>query len=480
MENVTILDLIKSVGSYNNNLDDINKIMKAYHLASELHKKQFRESGEPYIIHPLGVAYTLSELEMDADTIIAGILHDVIEDTNITKTEIEEMFGYDVANLVDGVTKISKMNFSSKEEMRLANTRKIIGSMINDIRIIVIKLADRLHNMRTLQYKREFKQKENSLETMEIFVPIAYQIGAYRIKSELEDISFHYLMPNIYQQIEHEIESITEKSKPTINGMLYDIYNILNEKELPVDIKVRAKNIYGVYKRKKQGHNLENIHDLISFKIMTDEIDNCYLLLRWIHELYRPINNRFKDYICNPKTNLYQSLHTTVFAPDERLIQMQIRTYDMDKIASFGLASYWNMNSENTREKMQEELAKKYQFYSSLLEINKAFGDNKDFLLQIKQELFSDKVYVYNSKGDIIELPKGSTIIDFAYQKGKEFGDNVLGAIVNEEPVSINYILENKDRVKVITDSLVKPEEKWLEHVKTTKAKRLIREYCGK
>ena len=297
---VTFDDLINNIKMYNSNAEELELIKKAYDYASYFHSGQKRQSGEDYIIHPLNVAYILSNMHSDTDTICASLLHDTLEDTSITKEDIAHEFNDTIANLVDGVTKISKLNFLSKEEQNLANTRKIITGMMNDVRIIIIILADRLHNMRTLEYKSNFKQKENSLETMEIFVPLAYYIGQYRIKSELEDISFSYLKPNTYKRV------LDAKNK-----LEKDNYSYLEEKIIN-EIKIRTKNIYGIYKRMKETGNIYKVHDLFALKIMIDEIDNCYRTLGVVHSLYHPINNKFKDYISTPKTNLYQSLHTTV------------------------------------------------------------------------------------------------------------------------------------------------------------------------
>lgn len=458
--------------------EEICEIEKAYELAKSLHDNQFRQSGEPYITHPISVAIILSEMKADKDTICAGLLHDTIEDTDITKDEIARMFNIDVANLVDGVTKISKLNFSSKQDRSLANTRKIIASITEDVRIIIVKLADRLHNMRTLEYKTEFKQKENALETMEIFVPLAYYIGAYRIKSELEDLSLKYLKPDEYKKAEEIHFAVQEDSKQCLEEMLFVIHSILSDNNIPNEIKARTKNIYGLYKKLSEGKKLEDIHDLLSLKIMVDEISNCYLSLGLVHSKYNPINYRFKDYICNPKTNMYRSLHTTVFGEEDRLVQTQIRTFEMDEVASFGLTSYWNQNKENAREKMQQDLKDKYQFFKSLSEINTTFGDNQEFLTQIKRELFTDKIYVYTTKGDIIELPKGSTPIDFAYRIHTDIGNSMIGAIVNDDKVSIYDELHNKDRVRIITSKLsMGPGRDWEDRAQTTNAKRKIRDF---
>ena len=476
MENDILQDLIDKLNEYNS--EEVEVIKKAYEYAKKLHEGQYRQSGEPYINHPLNVAYILADMHADRDTICAGLLHDVLEDTEITKEDIAHDFNQNVANLVDGVTKLSKMNFSSKQDQNLANTRKIITGITEDVRIIIIKLADRLHNMRTLQFKSEFKQKENALETMEIFVPLAYYIGAYRIKSELEDLSLQYLKPDMYKKIEERKLKIEEDSNSCLQEMLLKIQAMLNDKNIPNEIKVRTKNIYGIYKRLSEGQKLADIHDLLALKIMVDEVANCYFVLGMIHEEYHPINNKFKDYICNPKTNMYRSLHTTVFGPDDRLVQTQIRTFAMDKVASFGLTAYWDVEKGNARDVMQEDLKSKFQFFKSLAEINSMFGDNQQFVNQVKCELFSDKVYVYTTRGDIIELPKGATPIDFAYKIHTDIGNTMVGVFVNDEYVPIDYVLKNKDRVRIVTDDLsYGPREDWIEKAQTSHARRKIKEF---
>lgn len=479
MSNITIDDLLKKVSEYN--IGAIHDVSEAYCYAKLLHGNQIRQSGEPYINHPLNVAYILSEMHADCDTVCAGLLHDTLEDTNIKKEDIAHDFNQNVANLVDGVTKLSKMNFSSKQDQNNANTRKIITGITDDVRIIIIKLADRLHNMRTLEFKSEFKQKENSLETMEIFVPLAYYIGAYRIKSELEDLSLKYLKPDVYKKIGDEKIKLEETFGDILKEMLYKIETLLNDRNIPNEIKVRTKNIYGIYKRLSEGHKLSDIHDLLALKIMVDEIENCYIGLYLVHSKYKPINDKFKDYICNPKTNMYRSLHTTVFGPEDRLVQTQIRTFDMDKIASFGLTAYWDIEKGKARDVMQEDLKQKFQFFKSLTEINSIFGDNQQFVNQVKNELFANKIYVYTTKGDIIELPIGSTIIDYAYKLDTNIGNTMIGAFVNDECVPLDYVLQNKDRVRIVTNELSNgPEEKWLDIAKTSLAKSKIKNYYKK
>ena len=476
---MTIEMLLTKLSEYNK--EEIEIVRKAYEYAKMLHEGQYRQSGEPYIIHPLNVAYILADMHADRDTVCAGLLHDTLEDTNTSKEDIALNFNNNIANLVDGVTKLSKMNFLSKKEENYANTRKIITGITEDVRIIIIKLADRLHNMRTLQYKVEFKQKENSLETMEIFVPLAYYIGAYRIKSELEDLSLKYLKPDMYKQIEEIKIRQEEKSTLCLKEMSEKIKYLLDERNIANEIKVRTKNIYGIYKRLNEGHKLSDIHDLLALKIMVDEVENCYRALYLIHSEYHPINDKFKDYICNPKTNMYSSLHTTVFGPDDRLVQTQIRTFDMDKIASFGLTAYWDYQKGKARDVMQEDLKKKFQFFKSLTEINSMFGDNQEFVSKIKSELFADRIYVYTTKGDIIELPKGSTPIDFAYKIHTDIGNTMVGAFVNDEYVPIDYILKNKDRVRIVVDDLsFGPRKEWIDKAHTSLAKKKIREFNGK
>lgn len=476
MNNITLNDLLVKLEEYNP--DEVEIVKKAYEYADNLHSGQKRQSGEPYISHPLNVAYILAEMHADKDTICAGLLHDTLEDTDITKEDISHDFNQNIANLVDGVTKLSKMNFSSKQDQNYANTRKIITGITEDVRIIIIKLADRLHNMRTLQFKSEFKQKENSLETMEIFVPLAYYIGAYRIKSELEDLSFQYLKPDMYKTIKERKVKIEESSKDCLKEMLNKIEKLLNDRNIPNEIKIRTKNIYGIYKRFNEGHKLSDIHDLLALKIMVDEVATCYYTLGMIHQEYHPINDKFKDYICNPKTNMYQSLHTTVFGPDDRLVQTQIRTFDMDKVASFGLTAYWDEKKGAARDVMQEDLKQKFQFFKSLIEINSMFGDNQQFVNQVKTELFAERVYVYTTKGDIIELPKGATPIDFAYKIHTDIGNTMVGVFVNDEFVPIDYVLKNKDRVRIVTDELsYGPREDWIDKAQTSLAKRKIKEF---
>ena len=459
--------------------DDIALIKKAYTYAKDLHEGQTRQSGEPYISHPLAVFYILLEMKADCDTLCAALLHDTIEDTEITKEEIAVIFNPDVAKLVDGVTKLKGMDFSTKHAQNLANTRKIITSVNEDIRIIIIKLADRLHNMRTLQFKSREKQIENAMETLGIFVPLASRIGAYRIKSELEDLSFRYLKPDTYEEILERKLRLEEINNNCMIETSENIREILAKREIHPEIKMRTKNIYGIYNYLENGYKkLEDIHDLLSLKIMVKNIEECYQTLGLIHSKYHCLNDHLKDYICNPKNNMYQSLHSTIFGEYGRLVQNQIRTFDMDRIASFGLTAYWDINQLHAKDIMQEEFKTKSPIYKSLVEINKTYDDNQEFIDQVKMELFTDYVYVYTPKGETIELPKGATPIDFAYRIHTDIGNSLKDVLVNGSIVPIDYILKNKDIVRIITDlNKHTPDEEWVNIAYTTYAKRKIKEY---
>ena len=456
---------------------DLEKVSNAFLCASNLHKGQKRQSGENYVSHPLTVAFILSEMKADSDTICAALLHDTIEDTNMTKEKLEVLFNKDVATLVDGVTKISKMNFSTREEQVATNTRKIITSLDEDVRIVIIKLADRLHNMNTLDFKSEFKQKENALETMEIFIPLAYYLGAYKLKGELEDLSFKYLKPELYSEIQSIMERTTPELEAITDEMLKEIGEILEKHEISFELKARVKNVYEIYKNISKGKKLMDIHDLLAIKIIVDDIKDCYLALGAVHSKFTPINGKFKDYISMPKTNMYSSLHTTIFGPYDRLVQTQIRTRKMNLVDTYGLTAYWDINKDNAKTTMQEDLKDKFQFFKSLTEINALTSDNQEFVSQVKLELFNNVIYVYTPKGDIIELPYGSTPIDFAYKINTNIGNTMVGAMINDNPVAVDYILQNKDRVKILTDPLsFGPREEWQDKAHTTRAKRLIRE----
>ena len=440
-----LLELIKTY-----NKEELDIIKKAYDYANALHNGQIRESGEPYIIHPLSVAYTLAEMHADRDTICAGLLHDTLEDTDTSFSEIERLFNHDVAVLVDGVTKLKRMNFDTKEEQNLANERKIITSFKTDPRIIIVKLADRLHNMRTLEFKKPEKRIDNARETLEIFVPLAYYIGAYRIKNELEDLSLKYLNPDDYNRTHDLRENIIYNNCSELNIMKINLGAELNLSNIETVIYTRFKNVYTIYKKMLEGYKPEEIHDLLALKVIVKNIEDCYRSLYYVHRLYKPINSRFKDYICNPKTNLYQSLHTTVFGSNGNLVQTQIRTKEMDIIDSYGLTGYWFINKGKAREEMIKDLREKSQFYRTILSLDNCFQSNKEFNESVREEVLQEMVYIYNTNGLVIELPKGSTVIDYAFKVLGDKAKSLIGCTVNEEEQDISYILKTKDRVKLI------------------------------
>ncbi len=469
--------LLRNVRIYNNNAKDLQTISKAYHYAEKLHSNQKRQSGEPYVIHPLSVAVILSQIEADTNTIVAGLLHDTLEDAGIREADIAHEFNPYVAMLVHGVTKIGNINFSSKEEEIAGNARKLLSGITEDVRIILIKLADRLHNMRTLEFKTPEKQKENALETMEIFVPLAYYLGCYRIKSELEDLSFKYINPLMYFELSKQVKKIEDDTRDDLHSMLSDIHTLLTNNNIHNEIKARTKNIYGIYKKLKNGNKLNEIHDLLALKIMVDDIKNCYLVLGHVHSLYPPVNGRIKDFLVQPKTNMYQSLHTTVFGNGENLVQTQIRTFEMDKIASLGLTAYW----QDSYVEMNHELKTRFQFFKSLAEINSYTSDNTSFLTEIKQEILGTNIYVYTPKGEVIELPVGSTAIDFAYKIHTDIGNSMIAAIINGNYATPESELQNKDIVKIITNDMAfGPNIEWIEQCRTIQAKSKIKAFHGK
>lgn len=454
-----ILKVLKMHGATE---EKLNEVKKSYDLAFEIHKTQFRQSGEPYIIHPLAVAINILNMEIyDPDTISAALLHDTVEDakgqfSTFSKEDIACLINPVVAKLVDGVTKISKMNFNSKQEQNLANIRKIINGLNIDVRIILIKLADRLHNMRTLDFKKPEKQRENSEETLQLFVPLALTLGAYQIKSELEDLSFKYILPDDYKRITEQKSLIAKCEEVYLKEMAAKIQAILNTRNVPNDIIVRTKNAYTTYKKIVQGYKLENIYDLFYLKILVDEVEECYQTLAIVHKNNPPINGRFKDYIYNPRTNLYQSLHTTVSDKNNKLVKVKIRTHDMDKVSAFGISARWNIKGGQTIEESQKEIQERCQFAKKLIEIDESFEDNRQFVQEIKNELLTEHVYVYNHSGEIFELPHGSTGIDFVCHVCPEKLDTMTAIIINGKEEAASKILNNNDRIQVITKSALK------------------------
>ena len=475
MESKTFEDLITLIKSYNP--DEVERVTKAYETAKLQHAGQYRDSGEEYIIHPINVTYILAQMHADGDTLCAGLLHDVIEDGTISRKEIAEEFNETVANLVDGVTKLSKMNYVSKHKLNCANTRKLITGMMDDVRIILIKLADRLHNMRTLGSKNIIKQKENAIETLEVFAPLAYYIGALDIKEELENLSLMYINQDKYFELYDLKKSVEVQNAELIAEMLDKIGYLLQAEDIPYELKVRTKSVFSLYKKLGQGKDLRDIHDLIAIKVLVNKVNECYQSLGVLHRAYRPANGEFQDFICNPKTNMYQALHTTLIGPKGKLIQGQISTFDMDKVSRYGLSTYWDIHKGDARDVMQKQLKEQLQFYRSLRQIDKAFTDDEDFVLHVKSEIFGDKIYVYTTEGDVIELPVGATPVDFAYQIHSDVGNHMIGVTVNDQIVPLNYVLQNKDLVRVFQSETGYPKKEWEDYAVTTRARRKLREY---
>lgn len=442
--------LFRKVADYN--IKGLADVKRAYVMAKKAHKDAKRNSGEPYIIHPLWVALILVDLKVDTDTICAALLHDTVEDTDITLSNIEKSFNKDVANLVDGVTKITGLDLT-KEDKRNANLRKILTHAKDDIRVIIIKLADNLHNIRTLQYLRKEKQKENAMETMQIYAPLALRIGAYRIMHELQDLAFSYIDNKQFEEYEEIYNALVSENIGLLEEMKEKIANELKDNSISSNIKIRFKNVYGIYDRVVNGgKKLTDIHDLYVLKVMTKDIDDCYRSLRYIHDLYHPdpLNNKFKDYICNPKVNLYRSIHTNVRGPEGLLVQTQIRTDDMDMIASFGIAASWYLDGAGAREVMQQNI-KDNKFFDTVSNIEKLSQSDEEFAATANRELLGKHIYVSTSSGETIELPVGATVKDCAYSKYHDLADNFSFAFVNHEKIEdSNYILKSGDEVSIV------------------------------
>ena len=479
-KNITIEDLLEQVKTYNNNEEDLKLIKSAYLYAYKKHFGQKRISGDDYITHPLNVAWILTEINADAYAISAALLHDTIEDSDSTKEDIEEHFGSTVALLVDGVTKINKIKFSSETEQIAANQRKILVGLSEDVRVIIIKLADRLHNMRTLYVMSEEKQKRKAKETLEILTPIAHRIGIYKIKSELEDLSLRYLKPDAYYDVVEKLNIKKTARDEAVNKMMSEVSELLTSHNIVHEIKGRSKSIYSIYQKLNKGKKFDDIYDILALRVFVNTEQECYLALGLIHSKYKPVPKRFKDYIAMPKTNLYQSLHTTVFGIDGELFEIQIRTYEMDKIAEYGIASHWSYK-ENKDGSIKDVMDQKLQLFRSIIELNDETTSNIDFVDSIKKDvLTSDVIYVYTPKGDVIELPEKSTPVDFAYKVHSEVGDTMVGAIVNDNIVPLNYELKTGDIIKINTNKSSKPSKDWLNFVITSQARNRIKSYYTK
>lgn len=481
-------DLIERVRKYHPS-DDISMIEKAYGIAKSAHEGQVRKSGEPYIIHPLCVAIILADLELDKETIVAGLLHDVVEDTVMTTDEISSQFGPDVALLVDGVTKLQHLHLADNSgnkteaqlEMQAENLRKMFMAMAKDIRVIMIKLADRLHNMRTLKHMPHEKQIRIARETMDIYAPIAQRLGISKIKVELDDLSLKYLEPDVYYDLVDKIAMRKSEREKYIANIVQEVSEHISKAGIEAKIDGRVKHFFSIYKKmKNQNKSIDQIYDLFAVRIIVETVKDCYAALGVIHEMYKPIPGRFKDYIAMPKANMYQSLHTTLIGSSGQPFEIQIRTYEMHRVAEYGIAAHWKYKEASDGKKVEAQEEEKLSWLRQILEWQREMSDNKEFMRMLKSDLdlFSDSVYCFTPTGDVKTLPAGSTPIDFAYSVHSAVGNKMIGARVNGRLVTIDYEIQNGDRVEVLTSQNSKgPSRDWLNVVKSTQAKNKINQW---
>lgn len=478
-------ELINSVLKYHPSTD-ISMIEKAYKVASEAHEGQKRKSGEPYIIHPLCVAIILADLELDKETIVAGLLHDAVEDTWMTYEEVEKEFGSEVALLVDGVTKLGQLSYSAdKVEVQAENLRKMFLAMAKDIRVILIKLADRLHNMRTLQYMRPEKQQEKARETMDIYAPIAMRLGISKIKVELDDLSLKYLKPDVYYDLVHKVALRKSEREQFVGAIVKEVKKHMDDANIKAQVDGRVKHFFSIYKKMvNQDKTIDQIYDLFAVRILVDTVKDCYAALGVIHEMYKPIPGRFKDYIAMPKPNMYQSLHTTLIGPNGQPFEIQIRTYEMHRTAEYGIAAHWKYKeSSDGKAPVGKSEEEKLNWLRQILEWQRDMSDNKEFMSLLKNDLdlFADSVYCFTPQGDVKTLPSGSTPADFAYSVHSAVGNKMVGARVNGKLVPIEYEIKNGDRIEIITSQNSQgPSRDWLKLVKSTQAKNKINQWFKK
>ena len=478
-------ELINSVLKYHPSTD-ISMIEKAYKVASEAHEGQKRKSGEPYIIHPLCVAIILADLELDKETIVAGLLHDAVEDTWMTYEEVEKEFGSEVALLVDGVTKLGQLSYSAdKVEVQAENLRKMFLAMAKDIRVILIKLADRLHNMRTLQYMRPEKQQEKARETMDIYAPIAMRLGISKIKVELDDLSLKYLKPDVYYDLVQKVALRKSEREQFVGAIVKEVKKHMDDANIKAQVDGRVKHFFSIYKKMvNQDKTIDQIYDLFAVRILVDTVKDCYAALGVIHEMYKPIPGRFKDYIAMPKPNMYQSLHTTLIGPNGQPFEIQIRTYEMHRTAEYGIAAHWKYKeSSDGKAPVGKSEEEKLNWLRQILEWQRDMSDNKEFMSLLKNDLdlFADSVYCFTPQGDVKTLPSGSTPVDFAYSVHSAVGNKMVGARVNGKLVPIEYEIKNGDRIEIITSQNSQgPSRDWLKLVKSTQAKNKINQWFKK
>jgi GTP pyrophosphokinase len=472
---IRITDILDKVAEYSPEAD-LSLIERAYIYSARVHEGQVRLSGEPYLSHPLEVSGILADMNLDEISVTAGLLHDVLEDTAATPEEIEKLFGPEVLHIVSGVTKLSKLRLSSSEARQAESIRKMLLAMADDIRVILIKLADRLHNMRTLQYHRSDKKKINiARETMDIYAPISARLGIYWIKKELEDASFKYVLPDEYVRISNLVAKEQAEREKYVETVKKYILTKMEEASLKCEVLGRNKNYYSIYhKMISQNLAFEDVYDIIAFRIILDTIPHCYETLGLIHSLWKPIDIKFKDYISRPKPNMYQSLHTTVFGPYGERMEVQIRTWEMDRVAKSGIAAHWGYKEGK---QVDERVSRMYTWIQDLVENQENFRDPGEFMENVRIDLFPDEVYVFTPRGEIKTLPKGATPVDFAYMIHSEVGDQCVGAKVNDRMVPLQYELQTGDVIEIVTQKNHQPSKDWLKYVKTVKARSKIRQW---
>ena len=473
----TIEQLISSA-SYITDPDEINTIRKAYDYAKKIHKDSVRLSGEDYILHPLNVAYILTSLNADSDTLASALLHDTIHIGNADINDIKKEFSDEIVYLLEGITTINRLSLSAENENMINYYKKILVGLTEDVRIIIIKLAERCHNMRTLWAIPKEKQALKAKETLEILAPIAHRLGLSYIKAELEELSLKYYKPEAYNSIEEELNNTKEERDASVNEMKRRVSNILVENNIEFEIKGRAKSIYSIYNKLQKGKKLSDIYDIYALRVIVNTKAECYQVLGLIHAKYKPLPKRFKDYIANPKTNMYQSLHTTVFGFDGKPYEIQIRTFDMDKVAERGIASHWSYKEQG--KKIQNSMEQKLQLFRNIMDLNNDDVSDEEFVKSVQSDVLGENVYVYTPKGDVYELPVGATPIDFAYRVHTKIGETMVGAIVNDNIVPLNYELQTGDIVKINTNKASTPSKEWLNIVKSNQTKNKIRAFFSK
>lgn len=471
---IRIQEILDQVASKNHDAN-LEMIQKAYVYAAAAHAGQTRLSGEPYLSHPLAVAHTLAELGFDEATVVAGLLHDTVEDTKATIEELDEQFGEEVADIVDGVTKISMIPFDSKEEQQAENIRKMILAMSHDMRVLMVKLADRIHNMRTLDFQKQHKQQRIAQETMDIYAPLANRLGLHRIKQTLEDLSFKYLKPEVYAQITRWLDENQVVERQIIDKVVTRLEDLLRSNTIPGTVYGRIKHLYSIHKKMQQlSLTLDEMHDIMAFRVLVEDVKDCYAVLGLVHSQWRPVHGRFKDYISMPKANGYQSLHTTVIGPEGERIEIQIRTNEMHRQAEHGVASHW-LYKEKGRVNPRD--LEQFTWLREIFERQRDESDSKEFMHSLRLDLFKDEVYVYTPRGDVKELPEGATPLDFAFHIHTKVGHHCAGSKVNGKLVPLGTPLKNGDTVEIITEPGRHPNRDWLKMVKTAKARSRIQHY---